>query len=242
MNTISVIVPIYNAEKYLAKCIESLIHQTYRALQIILIDDGSTDNSLTIAQDYAAQDARIAIYSQPNKGQAAARNNGLQYARGEWISFVDADDYLDADFYQTLLAHCNQQDIVHFGFRRVTTDSTLVYTRYPKYHYRYTTPWTRLIRRQWLMDKQITFPEGMFYEDVVFTMDIWLQKPRQVIVPYVGYNYVLNPTSTTSTEHKEDQQRLFHILRSKRATVSIWGKVLIVYTIIRLKLHFKYHD
>ena len=242
MNTISVIVPIYNAEKYLAKCIESLIHQTYRALQIILIDDGSTDNSLTIAQDYAAQDARIAIYSQPNKGQAAARNNGLQYARGEWISFVDADDYLDADFYQTLLAHCNQQDIVHFGFRRVTTDSTLVYTRYPKYHYRYTTPWTRLIRRQWLMDKQITFPEGMFYEDVVFTMDIWLQKPRQVIVPYVGYNYVLNPTSTTSTEHKEDQQRLFNILRSKRATVSFWRKVLIVYTIIRLKLHFKYHD
>ena len=242
MNTISVIVPIYNAEKYLAKCIESLIHQTYRALQIILIDDGSTDNSLTIAQDYAAQDARIAIYSQPNKGQAAARNNGLQYARGEWISFVDADDYLDADFYQTLLAHCNQQDIVHFGFRRVTTDSRLVYTRYPKFHYRYTTPWTRLIRRQWLMDKQITFPEGMFYEDVVFTMDIWLQKPRQVIVPYVGYNYVLNPTSTTSTEHKEDKQRLFHILRSKRATVSFWRKVLIVYTIIRLKLHFKCHD
>ena len=239
---ISVIVPIYNAETYLAKCIESLIHQTYRALQIILVNDGSTDNSLTIARQYAIQDTRIEVYSQSNQGQAVARNNGILYATGDYLSFVDADDYLDTDFYQTLLAHCDQQDIVHFGFRRVTTDNTLAYTRYPKYHYRYTTPWTRLIRRQWLMDKQITFPEGMFYEDVVFTMDMWLQKPRQILVPYVGYNYVLNPTSTTSTSHQKDQQRLFQILRGKRAIVGIWGKALILYTIIRLKLHFKYHD
>lgn len=239
---ISVIVPIYNAEEYLARCIESLIHQTYCALQIILINDGSTDNSLAIAEHYAAQDKRIEVYSQSNQGQAAARNNGLQYATGEYISFVDADDYLELDIYQTLLVHCNQQDIIHFGFHRVTTDGTPLYTRQPKHHYRYTTPWTRLIRRQWLMDKGITFPKGMYYEDVVFTMDMWLQKPSQVIVPYVGYNYVLNPTSTTATKHKEDQQRLFHILRGKCATVDLWGKMLILYTIIRLKLHFKYHD
>ena len=96
MNTISVIVPIYNAEAYLAKCIESLIHQTHRALQIILVNDGSTDDSLTIAQQFAADDQRIQVYSQPNQGQAAARNLGIQYASGEWISFVDADDYIDA--------------------------------------------------------------------------------------------------------------------------------------------------
>ena len=90
--TISVIVPIYNAEAYFARCIESLIHQSYRALQIILINDGSTDNSQMIAEQYAEQDSRIKVLTQPNKGQSAARNYGLRHADGEWISFVDADD------------------------------------------------------------------------------------------------------------------------------------------------------
>ena len=100
MNTISVIVPIYNAEKYLAKCIESLIHQSHTALQIILINDGSTDQSWTIAEQYAQQDSRIQVYAHPtNQGQSAARNLGLLHASGEFISFVDADDYVDTDFY-----------------------------------------------------------------------------------------------------------------------------------------------
>ena len=86
MNTISVIVPIYNAEKYLAKCIESLIQQSHTALQIILVNDGSTDQSLTIAEQYAQQDARIQLYSHPtNQGQSAARNLGLMNATGEYI-------------------------------------------------------------------------------------------------------------------------------------------------------------
>ena len=94
MAKISVIVPIYNAEKYLAQCIESLIHQTHRNLQILLINDGSTDSSLSIAQEFAQRDSRIEIHTQPNQGQGAARNNAMKYATGEWIAFVDADDYI----------------------------------------------------------------------------------------------------------------------------------------------------
>ena len=99
-NRISIIVPIYNAEQYLAKCIESLLHQSHFALQIILVNDGSTDKSLSIAQTYATKDERIEVYSlDSNQGQSAARNEGLLHATGEFVSFVDADDYIDSDFY-----------------------------------------------------------------------------------------------------------------------------------------------
>ena len=99
-NRISIIVPIYNAEQYLAKCIESLLHQSHSALQIILVNDGSTDKSLSIAQTYATKDERIEVYSlDSNQGQSAARNEGLLHATGEFVSFVDADDYIDSDFF-----------------------------------------------------------------------------------------------------------------------------------------------
>lgn len=240
---VSVIVPIYNVEKYLQRCIESLIHQTYYALQIILVNDGSTDNSLAIAEQFAALDKRIEIYSQSNLGQAAARNNGLRYATGEWISFVDADDFVETDCYAQLMRKVIEQDVIHFGFRRITQDNEIKYERVPKYHYRYTTPWSRLFRRQWLMDNAIVFPTGMYYEDIIFTMDIWLKRPRQIIIPYVGYNYVLNPTSTTSISHIPDKKRLYDILQKKlfQAT-SIKQKCIILYTIIRLKLHFMRYD
>lgn len=240
--TISIIVPIYNAEAYLARCIESLIHQTYRALQIILVNDGSTDQSQAIAEQYAAQDSRMLVLSQSNKGQSAARNHGLKHATGEWISFVDADDYLDSDFYAQLIPNGSAQDIIHFGFRRVTPNGQLLYDCRPKHHYRYTTPWSRIFRRQWLVDNAITFPEGMYYEDVVFTTDIWLHQPRQIITPYIGYNYLFNSTSTTATIHKADKKHLFQLLRTRLLQVPLCHKWLIIYTIIRLKLHFMRYD
>ena len=112
MNTISIIVPVYNVEAYLEKCVESLIHQTYRSLQIILVNDGSTDNSLTIAEQLAAKDSRIELYSQPNQGLSAARNTGMQYAIGEYISFIDSDDYIALDFYESLINAIGDYDFI----------------------------------------------------------------------------------------------------------------------------------
>ena len=126
MKTISVIVPIFNAGPYLAKCIESLINQPYTDLQIILVNDGSTDDSLSIAEQYAQQDSRIEVYSQSNQGQSAARNVGLQHARGHWISFVDADDYIDPDYYSYLIQEIGQLDCVQIGYRRVTAQGKIL--------------------------------------------------------------------------------------------------------------------
>lgn len=99
---ISVIIPVYNVEKYLVHCLESVIGQTYKNLQIILVDDGSTDHSPAICDEYAKKDGRIEVIHQKNGGLPAARNCGLKYARGEYIGFVDSDDWIHLDMYKHL--------------------------------------------------------------------------------------------------------------------------------------------
>ena len=94
---ITIIVPVYNVEKYLRRCLDSIIGQTYQNLEILCIDDGSTDSSGEICKQYAAQDERIKVLRQENHGVSAARNKGLDAATGEYIAFVDSDDYIEAD-------------------------------------------------------------------------------------------------------------------------------------------------
>jgi len=103
MPLISIIIPVYNTEKYLIRCIESVINQTYKNLQIILINDGSTDSSGTICNDYAKIDKRIQVIHQENSGVSSARNYGIDVALGEWIGFVDSDDWIDCEMYLSLL-------------------------------------------------------------------------------------------------------------------------------------------
>lgn len=115
---ISVIVPVYNVESYLDECIESIRRQTYRNLQIILIDDGSTDFSGKICDEYALKDDRIEVFHQKNQGLVVARKQGLKIAKGEYIGFVDGDDYIEPQMYETLLLELEkaQADMVHACF------------------------------------------------------------------------------------------------------------------------------
>jgi glycosyltransferase involved in cell wall biosynthesis len=243
MHTISVIVPIFNAGAYLAKCIESLIHQPYTALQIILVNDGSTDDSLAIAQQYAAQDSRIEVYIQTNQGQSVARNLGLQYAKGEYISFVDADDYIDADFYTTLMQHIGELDCVQIGYRRVTARGKVLLEKLPKHFYQFTSPCMRLYRRELFTQHNLRFPSGMIYEDVVFSLDFWGTKPSYRILSYTGYNYLANTSSTTAMRNLVAKELLFATLKEKRQlSKSLIHKLLVIYTVLRLKFHFKRYD
>ena len=97
MSLVSVIVPVYNAEKYLRKCLDSLINQTLKDIEIILVDDGSIDSSLEICMDYAKNHAGIKVLTQKNQGPSVARNNALKIACGKYIGFVDSDDFVEAD-------------------------------------------------------------------------------------------------------------------------------------------------
>lgn len=124
-DTVSIIVPIYNKEKYLEKCLDSILGQTYRDLEIILVDDGSTDNSLAICQRYAEKDLRIKIYHKSNGGVSSARNLGLEKSTGKYISFVDPDDFIHSEFIEQLetmlvqsdaeIAYCKMLDVWEGG-------------------------------------------------------------------------------------------------------------------------------
>ena len=243
MHTISVIVPIFNAGAYLAKCIESLIHQPYTALQIILVNDGSTDDSLAIAQQYAAQDSRIEVYTQTNQGQSVARNLGLQYAKGEYISFVDADDYVDNDFYTVLMQHIGDLDCVQIGYKRVSAQGKVLLEKLPKHFHQFTSPCMRLYRRELFTKHDLRFPSGMIYEDVVFSLDFWGTKPSYRILSYTGYNYLANTSSTTAMRNLVAKELLFATLKEKRQlSKSLIYKLLVIYTVLRLKFHFKRYD
>lgn len=112
---ISVIVPVYNVEKYIRRCLDSIINQTYHNLEIILVDDGSTDESGAVCDEYAKKDSRIKVFHQPNSGQAVARNTGLDHAAGSRIAFVDSDDFICMEFMKRMLdtAFRYDADIVH---------------------------------------------------------------------------------------------------------------------------------
>ena len=122
MKKISIIVPAYNVEKYVEKCIQSLINQSYKNIEIILVDDGSNDRSNKIIDEYAKVDSRILTIHQKNKGVSAARNAGLKVATGEYVGFVDPDDYVDYQMYETMLKkiELNMSDLAVCGFSKVT--------------------------------------------------------------------------------------------------------------------------
>lgn len=125
---ISVIIPIYNAEKYLNECLSSILNQTYKNLEIICINDGSSDGSNKICNNWAKSDSRIKIIQKINEGVGAARNIGIRYATGELISFIDSDDYIDNDFYEYLINIINsyKSDIAYCAFRRIDINGNIL--------------------------------------------------------------------------------------------------------------------
>lgn len=234
---ISVIVPIYGVEKYLEECIESLIGQTYGELEIILIDDGSRDGCGAICDRYAQLDSRIIAVHQKNGGAAAARNAGLRLASGEYISFVDGDDYLEPHAYKTMLDAMLSSDAdivhgqlqyrytnavkVHDGSKEVTTFTA------PAYLLHFQDDWTcslstiKLFRRHVLAG--VYYEEGHWIDDEFFTYRGVMNAEKIVYIPTVVYNYrqrassVMHNRDTKTVEAKCDD--IFAFLEKRRKDV-----------------------
>ena len=117
MDKISIVVPVYNSERYLGKCVEGVITQTYQNWELILVDDGSVDKSAAICDEYAAQDLRIKVFHKKNGGVSSARNRGMDNATGKWVTFLDSDDYYDSEFLEGLISRTQGADLVVGGFR-----------------------------------------------------------------------------------------------------------------------------
>lgn len=203
---VSIIVPVYNASKYISRCIESIMCQTISDFELLLINDGSSDDSLEIIQKYAKKDQRIKVVDQENMGVAKTRNKGIKLAKGEFIAFIDNDDYIDEDYLEKLLEHSIAQDIIIGGYRRVSLDNkelmhlVLKETKWSKYTF--ITPWSRLFRRDFLIKNKIEFFSSPIGEDVYFNLKAYSLTEKIKIIPYIGYNWLYNDLSVSNTVHK----------------------------------------
>ena len=218
--TISVIVPVYNVAAYLPQCLESIQNQDYRDLQVLLIDDGSTDGSGAICDQFAAQDDRVQVIHQKNGGAAAAKNAGLRAARGEYLSFVDSDDYLEPNVYGFLvkILEETQADAVQGAFQEVyrsrTEEKSLKPETLEGYDYLLRFPkdftcallWNKLYRRE--IFAGVFFEEGHKIDDEYFTYQGFLKPRKLVCTDRVIYNYRKRASSVMASPESAEQRVL----------------------------------
>lgn len=202
-STISVIIPVYNVERYLHECLDSVLSQSCSELQIILIDDGSTDDSGIICDEYAAKDSRIVVIHQKNSGAAAAKNAGLRMATGEYLSFVDSDDYLEPNAYAHMISLLKAQeaDVIQCSFNDVCVDKSVLHTvkgekngfTAVQYLEQFTKDWTcgllwdKLYRRS--IFEGVFFEEGHKIDDEYFTYRGIMNAKKIIQDNFVIYNY-----------------------------------------------------
>ena len=198
MPKVSVIVPIYNVEKYLEKCINSLLSQTLEDIQIILVNDGSKDNSGNIAKEYEKNNKNRIIYvEKENGGLSDARNYGLKYATGDFIAFLDSDDYIEKNAYEEMYNKAIEEnaDYVECDFIWEFPNKIRVDKQYPYKNKKEmlsfvrVVAWNKLIKRQLITDNNLEFPKGLRYEDVEFTYKLipFVNKFAYVDKPFIHY-------------------------------------------------------
>ncbi|HFI0632442.1 TPA: glycosyltransferase family 2 protein [Streptococcus suis] len=204
---VSIIVPVYNASTTIEKCLLSIVNQSLDNLEVILVNDGSKDNSLEILERFEEKYQTIRMISKENEGAAIARNIGIKMARGEYILFVDSDDYIQPDyaeqFYQRIKS--SGADIVIGGLRRVDKDGKVLGEILPKKsewgRYMITSPCARIFNREFLVNNKLYFiPYTM--EDIYYTA-VCIEKSAKIdVTSYAGYNNYLNQLGTTHTAHR----------------------------------------
>ncbi len=213
MHKVSVIIPVYNIEKYLSRCLDSIINQTYKNLEIICVNDGSTDNSLNILEHYKKLDDRLIIISTKNSGQGAARNTGLEYATGKYTMFADSDDYMSSNMVENLVncieesgaevvtsdfytnnAHrdINQKYFCHRQFTKIPPNTKFInldVNNIINYLYVTVTCWGKIFLSDFLKNNNIQFPPNNINDDVIFWADIYSRLKRLSYTPQAPYFY-----------------------------------------------------
>lgn len=216
MEKISVIVPVYNVEEYLDRCVESIVNQTYNNLEIILVDDGSTDDCPAMCDKWAEKDNRIKVIHKQNGGLADARNAGLSIANGDYIGFIDSDDYIDPDMYECLIHHAvaNNADIAGCFYRKVGKDfvnelgsdySVKVFNcdeylcEYYLKNVLYFSCCNKIYKRELIDDTRFSTEAGLC-EDGCFNYETSKKADIIVMINKPMYNYILRETSLTNNK------------------------------------------
>lgn len=223
VDVISIVIPIYNCEKYIAECVESLLVQTYQNIEIVLVDDGSSDRSGEICDSYAGRDSRVVVIHQKNQGVSAARNNGIQKCSGKYITFVDSDDYVEKDYCEYLyrlseendadvsltpqpykFSSCTKADKTEShddGFDIWTGAQAAVKMLYYKI---VISSWNKMFRTKMLKENGIAFNTNLSYgEGFSFVINSFLHSRKVVCGHRMVYNYRVDNANSVMTNFKE---------------------------------------
>lgn len=211
---VSIVIPVYNCEKYLRRCVDSILNQTYSAIEIILVDDGSKDSSAELIREYlnAKSDVVRGVF-QANQGPAAARNAGIREATGKYLMFIDSDDYIDVDYveqYVTIMDN-NDLDVVMGGYKKITGTHVdhvrqLLNTEFSKYIV--VGPYAKLFRTAFLEEYGLAFPQNLADEDLYFNMEVLRRTTKIGYTDNTGYYYYTNPSSITSELYRGFSDRI----------------------------------
>lgn len=224
MTKLSIIVPVYNVEKYLSKCLESLIKQTLKDIEIICVNDGSMDNSLAILKEFASKDSRIRIIDNQHQGVAKTRNTGIEQSTGEYIGFVDSDDYIDIDFFEKLynsatksnsdiaiasiLKHKNFFNIYNAKYTKeetaITIQDKIKLCEDKKHFFFYA--WNKIYHSGFIKENNIKFSEGQIYEDVMFAIKALYYSNKIISVYGTKYHYIEHENSLTKSKDKTGEK------------------------------------
>ncbi len=236
----SIVIPIYKVEKYLHECVDSVLNQTFTDFEIILVDDGSPDYCPQICDDYAKKDSRVKVLHKKNGGQASARNAGLEIATGDYICYIDSDDYLIDNKVLERLADKTQNDpdIVHYKFVEWFEKDGHVASCYFDYNVPtegrslaevycdlvdkdayYNSAWSKIIKRSLLMDNNIRFEEGIVGEDNEWYYHVVMVAQKLVMLDEPLYVYRRRSGSTTTSATEKNLRDQLHVLDK-------WEKIL----------------
>lgn len=213
MKRLSVIIPVYNAEEHIQRCVDSILPQLKNNDELLLINDGSTDSSIDILRKIEAENDCVRVIDKQNEGVAKTRNLGILEAKGEYICFIDNDDYVDKDYFETYYNEINngQYDLVMGGYQRVTDQKVLFKVKPVQslwYQLMVVAPWAKLYRRQFLIDHKITFLDYVIGEDNYFNFQVYTKTNRVSVINYSGYNWWFNDASISNTSQKEFNEKI----------------------------------
>ena len=236
---LSVIIPVYNVEKYLARCLDSVLAQSFSDMEIICVDDGSTDSSPDILRAYAARDARIRLIHQKNRGIAAARNAGLDAAAGRYVAFVDSDDAVTPDIYKSIFSHCPEEaEGICFSAEEVSEPdaekrffssgyfevkfSGLVSLQDEDLFRLSATVWDKIFRRDRIEALGLRFPEGVWYEDNAFVWNYFAVCRNTFFLPDKLYLYYRRAGSFMSRSKSREHGLAFHYMKILQNIHEFW--------------------
>lgn len=206
---VTIIVPIYNAEQNIKRCVDSILNQDYKNLELLLVNDGSKDGSLKILKKYEEEYSFIKVISHKNIGVAETRNKAIKNATGKYIMFIDNDDYIDKNYVSSFVDTINSSnyDIVIGGYVRITEDKKVlkreVLKDLPFSKYVIMAPWAKIYKRDFIIKNNIEFLNYKIGEDVYFNLNAYFNTNKIGIIDYVGYYWFYNTKSISNTKQKK---------------------------------------